>query len=63
MKELAKLDQLKELFLYSTKVTDLGLKELVALKQLRELNLEETKVTDEGVKELQKALPKSMIIK
>ena len=62
LKELAKLNQLRHLWLGRTKITDVGLKEVAKMKQLKELDLTNAKtVTKEGVAELQKALPKCNI--
>jgi hypothetical protein len=53
LKELKDLQQLTDLALDSTQVTDAGLKELKDLKQLTALNLDGcNKVTDAGLKEL-----------
>jgi hypothetical protein len=57
LKELAGLQELRELSLRFSPITDVGLKELVGLKSLRKVEIGETKVTDAGVAELQKALP------
>jgi Leucine-rich repeat (LRR) protein len=56
-----RLNQLENLSLAWTKITDLGLKELAPLQSLTSLDLSGTKVTVAGVKELQKALPKCEI--
>jgi hypothetical protein len=58
---LAKLQKLEWLYLYGTKITDVGLKDVAKLQQLAELHLRDTKVTEAGVAELQKALPKCAI--
>jgi hypothetical protein len=54
MKELKELDNLEELRLENTQVTDTGLKELKDLKSLLTLALFGTKVTDAGLKEVNK---------
>jgi hypothetical protein len=54
VKELASLEQLKDVGLGSTKVTDAGVKHLTKLKNLTNLNLNFTKVTDASVNELAK---------
>ncbi|MDW7996018.1 MAG: hypothetical protein RMI91_15330 [Gemmatales bacterium] len=45
-------EEVTELDLSGTRVTDAGLKELAALKKLTELNLQRTPITDAGLKEL-----------
>lgn len=57
MKELKGLDNLADLSLFRTHVTDVGLKELKDLKHLTRLDLFRTEVTDAGLKELREALP------
>jgi hypothetical protein len=52
LKELAPLQELRNLSLTGSKVTDVGLKELTVLKRLRKLSLEGTAVTGLGLKEL-----------
>jgi hypothetical protein len=52
---------LQALYLFKTKVTDMGLKELAGLQNLQILFLGGTRVTDEGMAELQKILQKSRI--
>ena len=61
LKEVAKLTQLKGLYLEGTEITDAALKEVAKLKQLRFINLEDTKVTKAGVDQLIKVLPKCRI--
>ena len=61
LKEIAKLQQLKELLLGDTQITDTGLAEVAKLKKLRALELDRTQITKVGVAELQKALPKCSI--
>ncbi len=57
LKEVAKLQQLRELDLPS-QITNAGLKEMAKLQQLRELDLRGcNQITDEAVAELKKALP------
>lgn len=50
---LAKFAGLKELNLWSTKFSDVGLKPVTSLKGLTSLNLDNTKVTDAGIKMLE----------
>ena len=61
LKELAKLQQLEELYMYRTQITDAGLKELARLQKLESLSVIGTKVTKAGVAELKKALPNCLI--
>lgn len=49
----AKFNGLKELNLWSTKFSDVGLKPVTSLKGLTSLNLDNTEVTDSGVKMLE----------
>ena len=50
LKEVAKLRQLKGLYLEGTDITDAGLKEVTKLKQLNFLALNLTQITDLGLK-------------
>ena len=52
LKEVAKLNQLKILWLDNNQITDTGLKELSKLQQLTHLGLAGTYVTDEGIQHL-----------
>ncbi len=61
LKEVAKLQQLKTLWLDGTQITDAGLKDVAKLQQLETLNLDATKITQAGVAELKKTLPKCII--
>ena len=61
LKEVAKLQNLRDLVLIDTQITDAGLKDIAKLQQLRRLRLSNTKITKAGVAELQKALPKCKI--
>jgi len=61
LKELAKLQQLEELYMYRTQITDAGLKEIAKLQKLESLSVIGTKVTEAGVAELKKALPNCLI--
>ena len=54
LKEVAKLKQLKGLYLEGTEITDAGLKEISKLKQLNFLALNLTQITDAGLKEVAK---------
>ena len=54
LKEVAKLDQLKMLWLDNSLITDEGLKEVAKLEQLTHLGLAGTYVTDAGIKDLAK---------
>ena len=54
LKEVAKLKQLKGLYLEGTEITDAGLKEVAKLKQLNFLALNLTQITDAGLKEVAK---------
>ncbi|MGB0587211.1 MAG: leucine-rich repeat domain-containing protein [Limisphaerales bacterium] len=54
LEELAKFQNLKELVLKDTKITDAGLKEVAKLQQLERLSLWGTKITDEGLKDVAK---------
>ena len=54
---MAKLQQLRELRLGDTYITDMGLKELVKLQQLEKLDLRGSEVTKAGVAEFKRALP------
>ena len=56
------IDELEELELTDTKVTDAGLTHLKELNNLEMLDLIGTQVTDEGVKQLQQALPNCRIL-
>ena len=58
---MAKLQNLEDLRLDDTKITDAGLKDVAKLKQLTFLYLGSTQITKAGVAELQKALPKCKI--
>ena len=52
LKGVAKLKQLKGLYLEGTEITDAGLKEVAKLKQLKVLGLLNTRITDVGLNEL-----------
>ncbi len=54
LEEVAKLKQLKGLYLEGTEITDAGLKEVAKLKQLNFLALNLTLITDAGLKEVAK---------
>ena len=54
LKEVAKLNQLKMLWLDNNQITDEGLKEVAKLQQLTHLGLAGTYVTDAGIKDLAK---------
>jgi len=54
LKDVAKLEKLKLLYLIDTKITDTGLKEVAKLKNLNYLLLNDTKITDTGIKEVAK---------
>jgi len=54
LKGVAKLTQLKGLYLEGTDITDAGLKEVAKLKQLNFLALNLTQITDAGLKEVAK---------
>ena len=55
------LQNLEELDLLRTKITNKGVTELARLKKLRLLRLSHTQVTKAGVAELKKALPNCFI--
>ena len=55
------LNNLKDLNLTYTEVTDAGLEHLNGMKNLQSLNFFNTQVTDEGVKKLQQKLPNCKI--
>jgi hypothetical protein len=55
------LNQLQQLFLSGTQVTDAGLMHLQEQTQLGELDLRNTKFTNQGVKKLDQALPNCKI--
>jgi hypothetical protein len=57
MKELVGLQNLEQLRIGGTKITDEGLKELAKLKNLKMVGLAGTPMTDEGLKEFSAALP------
>ena len=63
VKKLAKLENLVSLNLYGTDVTDEGVATLTSLKNLQKLYLAGTAVTYNGVKKLEKAMPRTQIIK
>ncbi|MCH2602702.1 MAG: hypothetical protein MKZ76_06980 [Pedosphaera sp.] len=50
LKEVAKLQNLKHLWLDNTRITDAGLKEIAKLQKLEGLYLEGTRITDAGLK-------------
>ena len=54
LKGVAKLKQLKGLYLEGTEITDATLKEVAKLKQLNFLALNLTEITDAGLKEVAK---------
>ena len=54
LKGVAKLKQLKGLYLEGTEITDAALKEVAKLKQLNFLALNLTQITDTGLKEVAK---------
>ena len=54
LKEVAKLTQLKGLYLEGTDITDAGLKEITKLKQLSFLALNQTQITDASLKDVAK---------
>ena len=54
IKGVAKLKQLKGLYLEGTEITDAALKEVAKLKQLNFLALNLTQITDAGLKEVAK---------
>jgi hypothetical protein len=55
------LDNLYEINLNNTRVTDERLVHLKGLSRLRSLSLDKTQVTGHGVAELQRAMPRVMI--
>ena len=57
LKDVAKLQKLKWLWLNDTNITDAGLKDVAKLQQLKILILSGTKATDAGLAEIEKALP------
>ncbi|MCS7168315.1 MAG: hypothetical protein RMI91_05310 [Gemmatales bacterium] len=57
LNDLAALQNLTTLNLWSTRITDAGLRDLAALRNLTWLNGSRIKVTERGLAELQKALP------
>ena len=61
MSAISDLEELQELHLFNTQVTDAGLVHLKDLAKLQKLNLNSTQVTGAGVAELQKALPDCQI--
>ena len=61
LKKVIKLQQLVDLRLFRTQITDAGLKDVAKLKHLRLIMLYDTGVTKAGVAQLQKALPKCEI--
>lgn len=62
LKELAGLENLEQLYLGSTAVTDEEIKVLAGLKNLQYLTLDSTRLTTAGVARLQRALPKLNVI-
>jgi hypothetical protein len=54
--------RLEILYLYRTKVTDIGIGQLRALTTLKELSLYQTRVSRLGVEELEGALPSCRIV-
>ena len=54
LKDVAKLQKLKRLYLFNTRITDEGLKEVAKLQNLEFLNLNFTQITDEGLEEVAK---------
>ena len=61
LKEIAKLGQLKILWLDNNQITDTGLKEVAKLQQLTHLGLAGTYVTDKGIEHLSKLKNLSLI--
>jgi hypothetical protein len=61
LKEIAKLGQLKMLWLDNNQITDTGLKEVAKLQQLTHLGLAGTYVTDKGIEHLSKLKNLSLI--
>jgi internalin A len=57
LKHLDKMQNLMQLHLYQTNVSDEGLKELAGLKSLWVLSVGKTKVTQAGAEKLKKELP------
>ena len=55
------MQQLDELDLNDTQITDAGLKEVAKLQKLETLWVSDTQVTEAGVAELKKALPSCKI--
>ena len=60
---LARVPELKQLWLSRTQVTDAGLVHLAGLPELDLLYLSETQVSDQGVSQLEKALPNIEIVR
>ena len=58
---MAKLQNLEQLGLVKTQITDTGLREVAKLQKLERLYLYGTQVTKVGVSELKKALPNCYI--
>ncbi|MFT5131184.1 MAG: hypothetical protein ACI8W8_004820 [Rhodothermales bacterium] len=58
---MGKLEGLKQLSIYATRITDAGLEHLKGLKLLNYVDVSHTKVTPEGVAALKAALPNANI--
>jgi hypothetical protein len=59
---VGRLQQLHELRLWKTPITDAGLGHLAGLTGLTEMCLTETRVTDDGARKLLKGLPNCTIV-
>ncbi len=62
LRHLRRLNNIKDLGIESSKITDAGLQHLVGLESLEILSLFETQISDEGFRKLQKALPNCEIM-
>jgi hypothetical protein len=61
VRSLAKCEELRELNLFGTKVTDVGAIELARLGRLEVLDLRNTRVSRECLSRLRDALPKCCV--
>ena len=59
---IAKQTRIRALYLFDTKISDVGLKQLAGMKELSILMLTGTPVTRSGVDQLQMSLPECLII-
>jgi len=55
------LSNMRELWLYDTKITDKAVASIARLKNLRVLSVAGTGITEEGLEELKKAIPRGEI--